>query len=200
MARKHAQMPDQMLLFDNEALLAGVDEKQPEQSKLAQTGPEPASIKGREVDETAATFKKLSKKGYSVDEAKALLAGFSLVRYVRQKKEIHRTCRDPLLGWYLCGLYPTFSKAEQILKEQLEVDDTIEAMEDGTVSMRGNSLKRLCSAGFKFYRSEGITPGHGTPRIKISPNWCTWQKFDTGMECQKAWAKLMKTDMKALIG
>ena len=104
----------------------------------------------------------LQKKRFALDEAKILRAGFSLVRYDRAEKKVLKTCKDPLLGWFLVGVYPTFAAAERQLKECLADPYSVEVTASGTV-MNSNGWAKLRAAGFESYRAEGIVPGHGTP-------------------------------------
>lgn len=137
---------------------------------------------------------KCKKVKYTRDQAKVLAAGFGLILYIREKKEIHKTCQNPMLGWYLVRVHKTYAEAERTLKAERK--GFIETRENGSIVL----CAALSAAGFEFYRSEGIMKGHGTPRIKIWPGWRTWKKFETGRECKAAWDGLMKTDMKALEG
>jgi hypothetical protein len=156
-------------------------------------------------------------RGFSRDEAKILMTGYDLVRYDREAKtvwlaETQYTIEDGRdnwvidperdeARWYKTGKspYPTFASAERAVKEILDDGATIEIGGDGKVVHCNN--RDLLDAGFDFYRTEGIIPGHGiAPRIKsFTKGWGTVQKFDTPAECQKAWDELMLTD-KALQG
>lgn len=141
----------------------------------------------------------LTKKGFSRDEIKVLRAGFSLVKYIRDEKKVLKSCADPMLGWFLMGISPTYAAAERRLKDLITDPKCIQTTEDGTIDMTGGS-KRLYDAGFDFYRHEGIMTGHGSPRIKqASKNWGNWQKFASEKEVKAAWAELMKNE-KALEG
>lgn len=136
---------------------------------------------------------------YSADELKILNAGFALVRYDRDNKTVQCTREDYLCGWAPPIPFITYAAAEKTLKGMLAADNVVEVLSGGNVNMTTSS-KKLRTAGFEFYRSEGIIPGHGYPRIKIgSKNWGTWAKYETGAECQSAWDELMK-DPKALVG
>ena len=134
-----------------------------------------------------------------IDEVKIQSAGFHLVRYDRDAKTVQVTHAEGSRGWAPPVTFITYAAAERSLKETLEDSRMIQVGLEGKVE--GHiSVKRLSAAGFEFYRSEGIIPGHGYPRIKIgSKNWGTWCKYETGEECQAAWVELMK-DPKALVG
>lgn len=146
----------------------------------------------------------LGRKGFSLDEAKILAAGFNLVRYVREEKRIDSALPDgPEPDTWLKGLPDkTFAAAEKRLAAILEAPREI-FVSEGCVSTayKGNkSWGKLTLAGFDFYRKEGVTPGHGTPRIKCySRNWGTWEKFETPAQVEAAWEELMKNE-KALEG
>lgn len=148
------------------------------------------------------SIKDLMKKGasrFTRDEAKILAAGFHLVKYNRAEKSVHKICTNPMLGWYLFGISKTYAEAERRVKELLVNPLCIEVSGDGTATGHVSN-HRLSAAGFQFYRSEGIIRGHGTPRIKIGPNWTTLEKFGTDKQCKKAWDVLMEGDLKALQG
>jgi hypothetical protein len=160
----------------------------------------------------------LMEKGFSRDEAKILLAGFDLLRYDKEVKtvwvaESQITWDSNEKGWavdpekeeprwYKTGKspYKTFAEAERAVKTIIDDAATIEVNKLGIVDNGAGRKLLKESEGFEFYRSEGIIPGHGTPRIKnMGTNWGNWKKFETGEECQKAWDELMLTD-KALQG
>ncbi len=137
---------------------------------------------------------------YSPDETKILASGFSLVRYDREAKTVQCNFVDnPDKGWAPAVPFNTYAAAEKTLKEMLQLATVVEVSLDGKANMTTSS-KKLFAAGFEFYRSEGIVPGHGYPRIKqYSKNWGTWQKYETPEQCQAAWDELMQ-DQIALQG
>ena len=142
-------------------------------------------------------FHDLMKWSWSRDEAKLLAAGFRLVRLDREMKRIDTSCHNPRLYWTPDTIRETFAAAERDLKQAVEGPENFIA-----VSMNGGAGRcaKLDSAGFTFYRVEGLTGHHEQCRIKVGPNWSTWKKFDTPAECQAAWNELMDNDPKALEG
>lgn len=132
---------------------------------------------------------------FTRDETKILRAGFVLVRYDRDKKTIQRTWDDSRRGWAPAIPFNTYAVAEKTLKEMLKIDTMIEVSLDGKANMTTSS-KKLYAAHFDFYRSEGIIPGHGYPRIKQGrKNWATWEKYESAIECQVGWDMLMSGEM-----
>lgn len=139
---------------------------------------------------------------FTPDERKLLAACYVLVKYDREQKTIQQTYIPPKKGWAPSVAFQTYAAAERTLKEALAAENVVEVGLDGKVNMSSCSRNRLLAAGFDFYRSEGVTPGHGhdVPRIKQgSKNWGTWEKYETPEELQVAWDELMK-DGKALQG
>lgn len=159
-----------------------------------------------ENDETGHCYKEntdnLPLTAMSRDEIKVFAAGYSLVKYLREKKIVRVSAEEPENGWIELGPFATYSQAERKVKE-LRGKGYVECNEIGTISMSGGDypgLKSLRALGFEFYRVEGITPGHGTPRIKIaSKNWGTFVKYTTREEVKKAWEELLQ-DPKSLEG
>lgn len=147
-------------------------------------------------------FSQLEGRGFYSDEAKILCAGFSLVRYAREEKRIYQVLTDgPITYCWLKGLpFATYAAAEKTLAQLLLTNPLcIQVSESGQVTGYKN-INKLGAAGFDLYRSEGIIPGHGTPRIKcFSKNWGNWNKYASGEEVKAAWDELMK-DKKALQG
>ena len=137
---------------------------------------------------------------YTRDETKILHMGFILVRYDRDKKTVQRTWDNSRQGWAPAIPFNTYAAAKRTLKDMLKIDNVVEVHLDGKAN-RTSSSKKLYAAGFDFYRTDGIIPGHGTaPRIKCgSKGWGTLEKFETAKECQQAWDELMKDD-RALEG
>jgi hypothetical protein len=137
---------------------------------------------------------------YSRDENLLLGAGFILVRYDRDKKTVQRTWDNYLQGWAPEVMFNTYAAAERTLKEMLQMGSCIEVDHRGKVVMN-TSAKKLYAAGFDFYRTEGVIPGHGSvPRIKSGrKNWSTVEKFEHPFQLKNAWDELMK-DKKALCG
>lgn len=138
-----------------------------------------------------------NRAGFSRDEAKVLRAGFRLVKYVREEKKILCSCLDPMLGWFLHGISKTYAEAERRLADHLK-NGLIQTNEDGLICTNQHG-KVLEAAGFGLYRKEGDLPGYGTPRIKKTPGWCTWRKYESAKEVKAAWEELMQ-DEKALHG
>jgi len=142
-------------------------------------------------------------QGFTLDEAKLLHAGFSLVRFNREKKTVEYAGMFSGPEWNLTAgsPYATYTQAERELQSFFA---GMKQWNPVKVSLQGNAYcgnnAELAKAGFVFYRQEGVMPGHGTPRIKSSDkNWGTWRKYETGAEVLAAWAELMK-DEKALEG
>ncbi len=138
---------------------------------------------------------------FTSDESKLLAAGYVLVKYNRELKTIQQTYIPPKKGWAPSVTFGTYAAAERTLKEALAAENVVEVSLEGKVNM-STCRNKLRDAGFDFYRSEGIIPGHGhdVPRIKqASLNWGTWAKYETPEELQAAWDELMK-DGKALQG
>ena len=141
-------------------------------------------------------------QGFTRDEAKLLLAGFSLARYDRTEKAVYTA--HPVNGraaWshHVRSPFGTYSLAERELKETVSQPGFIEVTMTGSVRP-GHKQKELFAAGFDMYRAQGLIPGHGTPRIKCaSQNWGTWCKYDSPGEVQAAWDELMQNE-KALEG
>jgi len=137
---------------------------------------------------------------YTRDETKLLTAGFILVRYDREAKTVQRTSANSAAGWAPAVLFNTYAAAEKTLKDMLKIDTIIEVSLEGKANLT-TCRRKLLAAGFDFYRSEGVIPGHGTvPRIKQgSSNWSTWGKYEQLYELKNAWDELM-TDDKALEG
>ena len=149
----------------------------------------------REFPDDRPTVKELKKQKFRDGEIKILRAGFTLANYSREEKKVKATCCDPRLGWYLVSIAPTYAAAERTLAELLEDKNTVQISEEGR-TVGGASEKKLADAGFEFYRSEGVIPGHGIgPRIKSrSTNWGTYKKFQTRNELLAAWKELMKDE------
>ncbi len=138
---------------------------------------------------------------YSVDQAKVLEAGFTLVNYRKETKEIFKTCLNPAHGWYLHRLSQTFAEAERTLKKEFEDPMSILTNETGQIPMSGGqNSKRLYAEGFDFYRLETDAGGHNHNRIKQgSKNWSIYIKADTAKKIIAGWNQLM-TEPKALEG
>jgi hypothetical protein len=166
------------------------------QTSLFASMPEPEVVEQQpcliQMPETADCF--------NCDEHKLLVAGYILVKYNRELKTIQQTYIPPKRGWAPSVTFGTFAAAERTLKEALAADNVVEVCLEDEVNMTSSS-KKLYAAGFEFYRSEGIIPGHGiSPRIKQgSKNWSTWGKYESPEELKAAWVELMK-DQKALNG
>lgn len=133
--------------------------------------------------------------GFSRNAAKLLMAGFSLVSYEREAKTIYATAPNLRDGWIALDPFTTYAQAERALDRMLEDPGVVAISRNKKGSITGGA-KHL--HGFTFYRSEGIMQGHGTPRIKMGPNWTTWKKFDNSEECAAAWEHLLQNDPKAL--
>lgn len=167
----------------------------------------PAEAPDPEVEAPKPSYHRFMEMGFSRDESKLLLAGYSLVRYDRPAKNIDVISsgedRDAgCIAWLKHERSPfaTYSSAERELKSILSQPFYIEVTMAGEVT--GHKQSELLAAGFDLYRSEGIIPGHGhgSARIKcFSKGWGTWKKFDTAEECRAAWDELMKEE-KALQG
>jgi hypothetical protein len=144
------------------------------------------------------TVDELVEAGYSLNGAKILLAGFRLVIYHREEKTIQVSCPDPFVEREELSAFPTYAAAERALKELLQ-DPLLIQIDNGHKGSVLSGDKKLRDAGFESYRVEGITPGHGRPRIKsFSTGWGNWKKFETPEECKAAWTELLSTDLKAL--
>ena len=169
-------------------------------STPAASTPDPPRNSANEPDPSINTY---IVQGFSRDQAKLLLAGFTLVRYGRTEKVIYLAVPDEGKShWFkhVGSPFATYTAAEKELKDLLSMLGYIEVTSDGLVLVTGRKHSELSAAGFDLYRSEGIVQGHGTPRIKcFSKNWGTWQKYETGEEVQAAWDELMKNE-KALQG
>lgn len=168
--------------------------------KESMLAPDPAPV----VNKKDPSYDRFIQQGFSRDEAKLLHAGLSLVRYNREAKTIDlissgEDSEKGVVAWlkHESSPFATYSAAERELKSILSEKGTIEVTLEGQVT--GHKESELEAAGFGLYRVEGIVPGHGTPRIKIWPNWCTWNKYNSPSECKAAWDELMK-DEKALQG
>jgi hypothetical protein len=138
---------------------------------------------------------------YTRDELKLLHFGFILARYDREKKTVQRTRDIYQQGWAPAVPFNTFAAAEKTLKEMLKMDAVIEVTLEGKVNLT-TCRNKLFAAGFDFYRTEGIIPGHGhdVPRIKQgSKAWGTWRKYEDPDQLKSAWDELMN-DEKALQG
>lgn len=137
---------------------------------------------------------------FSRDEAKLIAAGFVLVKYDREAKSIQQTYIEGGKGWAPSITFSTYAAAERTLKEALKQENVVEVTLDGHANY-SSCGRKLFTAGFDFYRTEGIIPGHGDiPRIKQgSKNWGTWGKYEQPFELKNAWDELMK-DPKALHG
>jgi len=154
------------------------------------------------VEDPAPSLNTYVQLGFSRDEAKLLLAEFTLVRYDREEKAIHFAEPDEDQSYWsphIMSPFATYVAAEKELKSLLSMLGYIEVTMEGLVHP-GHKHRELSDAGFDLYRSEEIVMGHGTPRIKcFSKNWGTWKKYETSEEVQTAWDELMK-DEKALQG
>ena len=168
-------------------------------SVAADSTPDPPS---NSAGERALSLNSYTQLGFSRDEAKLLLAEFTLVRYDREEKVIYFAEPDGDHSYWnrhVMSPFATYAAAERELKSLLSMLGYIEVTIEGLVNL-GHKNRELSDAGFDLYRSEGIMPGHGSPRIKcLSKNWGTWQKYETGEEVQAAWDELMKNE-KALQG
>lgn len=143
----------------------------------------------------------MNKGGYSRDQAKVLRAGFQLVKYTRESKQIEFTGTDPLDGWSLLDGFPTYAAVERKLKEMLDQSEYVATGDDGTIGGSTNMSGKLRKAGFDFYRVYGLREYENDFRIKqASKNWATFKKCDSAEQLQAAWDDLMETDMKALKG
>jgi len=147
------------------------------------------------------TISLLVKKGFTRDEAKVLVAGFSLVKYFREEKKVIASCKDPLLGWYLVGIKTTYAAAERELKDRLQDAMTVESCVEGKIVMN-TSAKKLYAAGFDFFRMRGVDLQYGeSPKIvQGRSNWSTWGKYETVPAMVKEWFGVVMPDPKALQG
>ena len=137
------------------------------------------------------TFENLMTWGFNRNEAKILTAGFSLVKYDREAKQLSISAEDPRAGWMTLPARETFSAAERDLEKMIE---------DGLINVAGNikgtvaghkCTHKLRAAGFEFYRNGG-------DRIKFGDSWKTWKKFDDSMDCSAAFETLLTSNPKAL--
>jgi hypothetical protein len=143
--------------------------------------------------------------GLFPDEAKILVAGFTLLRYIREDKSISSITpeippRRDIWSQVVSAQFATYSQAERNLAASLKDPQTVQVSPTTGEIVNGGDRNKLILAGFDFYRTEGIIQGHGTPRIKCaSKGWGTWQKYETAGEVKAAWEELMK-DEKVLNG
>lgn len=137
------------------------------------------------------TVNELMLWGYNHNEAKILAAGFSLVKYDREAKQLFISAEDPRGGWLLLPERETFAAAERDL-EQMIADGSINVAGNHKGTVAGHKcMHRLRAAGFEFYRNGG-------DRIKYGDSWKTWKRFDDSIDCLTAWEELLSTDPKAL--
>jgi len=149
------------------------------------------------------TVEELKAARFGRDEIKILRSGFSLVKYDREKKTIHRTCQDPRLGWYLSSIAPSYAEAERRLAELLKDPASVQVSIDGKGVYTGRDENKLTKVGFEFYRAEGGHFADDFARIKSrSTGWGTFKRFDKGdrPSMLAAFAELLKNDEKALEG
>jgi hypothetical protein len=137
------------------------------------------------------TFNELMGWGYKRNEAKILAAGFQLVKYERDEKQLSVTAVDPRAGWLHLPARETWAAAERDL-ETMITDGMINVVGNGKAGVPGHKcMKALRAVGFEFYRNAG-------DRIKHGDSWKTWKKFDDSMDCSAAWETLLSTNPKAL--
>jgi len=142
----------------------------------------------------------IRRHGYKPSELKMIKAGFSLIRYDREDRNLYRTCKDPALGRFLVLHGKTYAECERKLDELLKDDaKLVQVTADGSAADRHAEAK-LRAAGFEFYRFEKGSPGV-TPKIKVgSKNWGMLAKYKDDAELAVEWKKLMNEDPLALQG
>lgn len=141
----------------------------------------------------------IRKHGYKPAELKMIKAGFSLIRYDRDNKDVYKTCKDPALGRFLVIHGKTYADCERRLAEELKDTKLVQVDADGNAADRHAEAK-LRAAGFEFYRMEKGSEGV-SPKIKVgSKNWGMLAKYKDDAELTTAWKKLMDEDPLALQG
>ena len=132
------------------------------------------------------TFQELMGWGYKRNEAKIIAAGFQLVKFDREEKQLSVTAVDPRGGWLQLPARETWAAAERDL-ETMITDGMINVVGNNKAGVSGNKcISALRNKGFEFYRKEDS-------RIKYGSGWRTWKKFNTPEECTTAWDTLMTT-------
>lgn len=158
-------------------------------------------------DETGICYKdepdQLPLTAFSRDELKVFRAGFFLVKYYREEKELRIADTTLDNGWTMLNAFPTYASAERRLKEYKEAG-YVESSREGKIVMTGwHFHQELKTAGFEFYRAYGLRDNsyQGEPCcIKAgSKNWSNLAKYPDKAAIRQAWFELMQ-DPKALEG